>query len=171
MKQRLAAFILTALVAGQAFACPEPSGELLFHSCWGTARLELRLLPEDLPIPEATTGGRRLVVTGAYTGTEPRGEGLPNPVGLFVHRGAAVNPNLGRMDGVLLVDPVNGQPQLQYRARLLLGGRAYDLTELDQRLALMCQIACRAYPLAALQKCLFLATMNNARFHFLLVAR
>lgn len=133
MKQRLAAFILIALVAGQAFACPEPSRELLFHSCWGTARLELRLLPESLPLPPANATGRRLIVTGAYTGTEPRGAGLPKPVGLFVDRGVVVNPNLGRMDGVLLVDPANGQPQLHHRTRLPLGGRIHDLTKLDQR--------------------------------------
>lgn len=135
MKQRLAAFLLSILVAGKAFACPEPSRELLFHSCWGAARMELRLLPESLPLPPANATGRRLIVTGAYTGTEPRGAGLPKPVGLFVDRGAVVNPNLGRMDGVLLIDPANGQPQLNHRTRLPLGGRIYDLTELDQRLA------------------------------------
>ena len=135
MKQRLAAFLLSILVAGKAFACPEPSRELLFHSCWGAARMELRLLPESLPLPPANATGRRLIVTGAYTGTEPRGAGLPKPVGLFVDRGAVVNPNLGRMDGVLLIEPANGQPQLHHRTRLPLGGRIYDLTELDQRLA------------------------------------
>ena len=137
MIRRLAGFLLTALISGQAFACPEPSPELLFHSCWGTARVELRLLPEELPLPVAAANGRRLIVTGAYTGTEPRGDGLPNPVGLFVDGGAVINPNLGRMDGVLLVDPATGYPELRHRARLPFGGRDYDLRDLEQRHAFL----------------------------------
>ena len=142
MMQRLAAFILTSLIAGQAFACPEPSPELLFHSCWGAARMELRLLPEEFPLPE-TGAGSRLAVTGAYTGTKPRGEGLPNPVGLFVDGGAVINRNLGRMDGVLLVDPASGQPELHHRERLPFGGRVYDLTTLDQRRTFLAEAVAR----------------------------
>ena len=137
MKQRLAAFLLTALVAGQAFACPEPSRELLFHSCWGEARADLRLLPEELPLPPPPETGQRLIITGAYTGTEQRGEGLQNPVGLFVDGGTVINPNLGRMDGVLVIDPATGRPELHHRARLTFAGRDYDLTALDQRHAFL----------------------------------
>jgi hypothetical protein len=131
--QRLAAFLITVLVAGQALACPEPSPEVLFHSCWGTARAELRLLPEELPLPVLPEAGRRIVVTGAYTGTEPRGDGLPNPVGLFINGGAVINPNLGRMDGVLLIGAATDQPELHHRERLAFAGQVYDLTELEQR--------------------------------------
>ena len=138
--ERLAAFLLTTLISGQAFACPEPSKELLFHSCWGTARIELRLLPEESALP-AIGAGRRLIVTGAYTGTEPRGQGLPNPVGLFTHGGAVINPNLGRMDGMLLVDPSIGQPEVHHRTLLPFGGRDYDLTTLDQRRAFLAEAA------------------------------
>ena len=149
MMQRLAAFLIAALISGQALACPEPSRELLFHSCWGTAWAELRLLPEELPLLETAAAGRRLIVTGAYTGTESRGDGLTKPVGLFVHGGAVINPNLGRMDGVLLVDPANGQPKLHHRARLPFGGRDYDLTELDQRRAFLAEAS--AHGISVLQ--------------------
>ncbi|MFQ5564839.1 MAG: hypothetical protein ACE5EU_00530 [Paracoccaceae bacterium] len=149
MKLRLAAFLLTTLIAGQAIACPEPSRALLFHSCWGTARAELRLLPEELPLPEAGATSRRLIVTGAYTARDIRGDGLPKPVGLFVHGGAVINPNLGRMDGLLLVDPTSGGPELYHRSRVPLGGRDYDLTVLDQRRAFVAEAS--AHGLSVLQ--------------------
>jgi hypothetical protein len=141
--------LLATLGAATAAACPPPSDELLFHSCWGQGRLAVVLLPEDLPLPEAAAPGRRLVVTGAYTARDSRGGGLTKPVGLFVHGGAVINPNLGRMDGVLLVDPANGQPALHHRARLPLGGRDYDLTVLDQRRAFLYEAS--AHGLSVLQ--------------------
>jgi hypothetical protein len=122
-----------ALLATPAAACPPPSDVLLFHSCWGQGRLDVVLLPEDLPLPEAAPQGFRLVVTGVYTATDSREGGLPKPVGLFVDRGKVINPNLGRMDGVLIVDPADDQLKLQHRARLSLDGDVYDLTELEQR--------------------------------------
>ena len=139
MMRRLAALLaLAALVlpfhyASRAAACPPPSPELLFHSCWGQARLEIRLLPEDLTLGAAPLAGRRLIVTGAYTARDRRGEDLPKPVGLFIHGGQVFNPNLGRMDGVLIVDPADGLPRLHHRSRLSFAGRNYDLTDLDQR--------------------------------------
>ena len=146
MIHRLAGLALLATLAAApapAAACPPPSDKLLFHSCWGQGRLAVYLLPEDLPVPEAAAEGRRLVVTGAYTARDSRGDGLPKPVGLFVHGGAVINPNLGHMDGVLLVDPANGRPELQHRARLPLGGRDYDLTALDQRRAFLAEASAR----------------------------
>ncbi|HUF87053.1 MAG TPA: hypothetical protein VMM59_06700 [Thermohalobaculum sp.] len=134
MIPRLAALALAlTLAARPAAACPDAGGGLLFHSCWGEARAELVLLPEDLPLPVPPAEGLRLVVTGAYTGTDLRGEGLPKPVGLFLRRGAVVNRNLGRMDGVLLVDPEGGRPAFQHREAVRLDGRDYDLRDLDQR--------------------------------------
>jgi len=130
------AFFVLLFVA-PAGACPAPSDQLLFHSCWGDARIAVLLLPEELPLPEPSAEGRRMVVTGAYTGRENRTEGRPKPVGLFVHRGTVINRNLGRMDGVLLIDPATGQPELHHRQRLVLGGRSFDLTQLDQRLAFL----------------------------------
>jgi hypothetical protein len=135
--------LLATLGAAPAAACPPPSDKVLFHSCWGQGRLAVVLLPEDLPLPEAAPQGRRLVVTGAYTARDSRGDGLAKPVGLFVHGGAVINPNLGRMDGVLLVDPDNGAPELHHRARLALGGRDYDLTVLDQRRAFLAEASAR----------------------------
>ncbi len=37
------------------------------------------------------------------------------------------------MDGILLVDPASGRPDLQNRTALDYGGRIYDLRDLDQR--------------------------------------
>jgi len=136
----LAALALVWPAAGAA-ACPPPSAELLFHSCWGRARLHVALLPEELPLPPASGSGRRLIVTGSYTARDTRGEGLPKPVGLFVDGGQVVNPNLGRMDGVLVVDPEVGLPLLHHRARVPLGGDVYDLTELAQRRAFLAAAA------------------------------
>lgn len=134
MIHRIAGLALLVFVAApQAFACPQPSDNVLFHSCWGQGRLAVYLLPEDVPMHEPVTEGQRLTVTGAYTSREARGDGLPKPVGLFARDGVVINPNLGRMDGVLVVDPVNGQPELHHRERLSLGGRNFDLTKLDQR--------------------------------------
>jgi hypothetical protein len=134
MSLRLAALaLLLTLVARPAVACPEPGDGFLFHSCWGEGRAELLLLPEDLPLPAPPAEGLRLVVTGAYTGADKREEEKPNPVGLFLREGEVVNRNLARMDGILVLDPTTGQPELHHRARVELGGRRYDLRELDQR--------------------------------------
>jgi len=141
--------LLVTLGAAPAAACPLPSDKLLFHSCWGQGRLAVVLLPEDLPLPEAAPQGRRLVVTGAYTARESRGDGLAKPVGLFVHDGAVINPNLGRMDGMLVVDPADGAPELHHRERVALDGRDYDLTVLGQRRAFVTEAS--AHGLSVLQ--------------------
>jgi hypothetical protein len=140
MMRRLAALVAPAALAlavgsaAPAAACPPPSVEVLFHSCWGDeARLAVALLPEDLPLPPAPEAGRRLVVTGAYTAREPRADGYPKPVGLFVQAGRVINPNLGRMDGVLITDPASGKPALHHRTRVPLGDGRYDLTRLEER--------------------------------------
>jgi hypothetical protein len=127
------AALLITLIGAPAGACPPPSDNLLFHSCWGEARLALALLPEDLPLQAPDGASQRVVVTGAYTGRETRGEGLPTPVGLFVRDGTVVNRNLGRMDGVLLVDPKTGQPELHHRHRVAFAGKRFDLNDLGQR--------------------------------------
>ena len=93
--------------------------------------------PRGIALAPPPATGQRLIVTGAYTGADKRGEELPNPVGLFVDGGAVVNPNLGRMDGVLIIDPASGRPELHHRARLTFAGGAYDLTSLDQRHAFL----------------------------------
>ncbi|HSF96262.1 MAG TPA: hypothetical protein VLA52_14650 [Thermohalobaculum sp.] len=137
----LAALAVLFAATPPAWACPPPSDEVLFHSCWGQARLAVALLPEDLPLPPAPQDGRRLAITGAYTATDTRADGLPKPVGLFVHGGQVINPNLGRMDGVLIVDPATGQPELHHRARLKHGGKSYDLTVLAERRAFLAAAA------------------------------
>jgi hypothetical protein len=105
----------------------------LFHSCWGPARVSVHLLPEDLPLPPDLSAGRGLIVTGAYTGRDTRENGQPKPVGLFIRDGALVNPNLARMDGVLIVGPGPGTPVLHHRTQVPLAGRDYDLTQLRDR--------------------------------------
>ncbi len=131
---RLGALVLlTTLLARPAEACPEPSGSLLFHSCWGEARAALVLLPEDMPLPAPGDAALRLVVTGAYTATDTRPEGRPKPVGLFLRRGEVANRNLGRMDGVLVIDPADGRPAFHHRERTPLAGRTYDLRDVDER--------------------------------------
>jgi len=96
-----------------------------------------------LAAPEPADTVRRLTVTGAYTARENRDGGLPKPVGMFVHGGVIANPNLGRMDGVLLVDPATGVPELHHRGRLRLGGRVFDLRALDQRRAFLAEAVAR----------------------------
>ncbi len=154
---RLAAIaLLTTLLARPALACPERSDSLLFHSCWGEARAALALLPEDLPLPAPEPGTRRLVVTGAYTATDTRDEGRPKPVGLFLRRGELVNRNLGRMDGVLVIDPASGQPGFHHRERVALEGRTYDLRDLDGRHAFI--DAARGRGLSVMQTHLLIAS-------------
>lgn len=131
----LAAALGLALLAAPALACPEPSDELVFHSCWGDARAELLLLPEDAPLAPAPAEGERLTVTGAYTGREPREGGHPAPVGFYMRRGEVVNRNMGRMDGLLVVDPEDGTLGLYDRAAVPLAGEVYNLRDLDDRRA------------------------------------
>ncbi len=147
--------LLPTLLARPAAACPPASESLLFHSCWGEARLALALLPEDLPLPAPGPGALRLVVTGAYTATDSRAEGRPKPVGLFLRRGEVVNPNLARMDGVLVVDPADGAPEFHHRERVALEGRTYDLRELDERRAFIAAAAERG--LSVMQSHLLIA--------------
>ncbi|MEM1383442.1 MAG: hypothetical protein AAF713_14275 [Pseudomonadota bacterium] len=119
-----------ALWTGWAMACPAPSETVLFHSCWGTARTDLLLMPEDQAALNAP--GQGLVVTGAYTGKDARDEGLPKPVGLFIAQGRLVNRNMARMDGILLIGP-DGRPELYHRNQVALDAQVYDLTDLNQR--------------------------------------
>jgi len=122
------------LVCGGAWACPPPSDTLLFHSCWGDARAELILLPDE-PLPAVPAGARRhLVVTGAYTGKDARPGGAPKPVGLFVDGGQVINPNRARMDGVLFL-PAEGPPSLHHGERVRVAGKTWTLSDAAQRLA------------------------------------
>ena len=148
---RAAALALAlGLAPDPAPGCPAPAPGLMLHSCWQATRAALLLLPEDLPPgrPPGAAGAERLLVTGAYTATDTREGGLPKPVGLFVQGGRVVNPNLARMDGVLLVRP-DGGLALHHRARVPLGGRTHDLTGLAGRRAFA--EAARAAGLGVLQ--------------------
>jgi hypothetical protein len=141
MTRGLVALAILLLASSGAWACPPPSAELLFHSCWGDARLTAALLPEERALAVLPALSRGVAATGVYTAKEPRADGLPKPVGVFVHRGQVINPNLGRMDGILLIDPVTGQPQLHHRRRVGLAGQSYDLTDLGRRRAFLSQAA------------------------------
>ena len=124
--------MLAFLAPGLALACPEPSKVILFHSCWGEAQASSLLLPEDGPVPQA--GVERLVVTGGYTGKDRRQDALPNPVGMFIHKGEVINPNLARMDGIAVLT-TDGRLSIQHRDRLRFQGHRYDLGNLDERKA------------------------------------
>lgn len=128
----LAALLAAAILTGRAEACPEASPTLLWHSCWGEARLSLHLLPEDLPLAAPDDGVERLTVTGAYTSREPRSDGLPDPVGLFVREGKLIGRNLARMDGILLIRP-DGTAGIVDRRNVTIGGETFDLTSYDAR--------------------------------------
>lgn len=144
MKRCLAGLALIAiLAAAPVAACPPPSDTLIFHSCWGQGQLEILLLPEDLPLLEHTDASRSLLVTGAYTARESRDGGLAKPVGIFVRNRQVVNPNLGRMDGLLIVDPATGQPELHHRAQVRLDGREFDLRSIERRRAFLAEARLR----------------------------
>lgn len=138
MIQRLAAAALLAatLYAPPAHACPTPTPELLFHSCWGAAQADVHLLPDDPPtLPGEGSPGRWLAVTGAYTGKDARADGAPNPVGLFIDGGRLIQPNLARMDGVLVVGALSRSLALHHRERVRLGGKRFDLSKIEERRA------------------------------------
>ena len=157
MTLRLGALALLLIFAARtAEACPPRSESLMFHSCWGEARAALALLPEDLPLAAPEPGTLRLVVTGAYTATDSRAEGKPKPVGLFIRGGEVVNPNLGRMDGVLVIDSTDGEPEFHHRERVALEGRTYDLRDLDQRRAFIDAASARG--LSVMQSHLLIAS-------------
>ena len=127
--------LVATFLAGQAAACPPPSEALLFHSCWGAARARILLLPEDTVPPPPEHARRQLVVTGAYTATDSRADGRPKPVGLFIHDGRTVNPNLGRMDGILTVDRDGRGLALHHRRAVEISGRRHALVTLPKRRA------------------------------------
>jgi hypothetical protein len=125
--------VIAALAAMPAFACPPESERLLFHSCHGSASVEMLLLPEEADALAAPPDGESLAVTGGYTGTDTRAGGHPNPVGLFVDNGRIVSPNLARMDGILVID-ADGQPRIHQSTRVPQRDGVADLTDPDQRL-------------------------------------
>jgi hypothetical protein len=128
---------IAALLAAPAGACPQPGDRLLFHSCHAASTIELLLLPEEAAALSAAAGtppaGLTLDITGGYTGTDTRGEGHPNPVGLFVDNGRVVSPNLARMDGILVIDG-EGQPHIHLSTQVPLRDGVADLSDPDQRL-------------------------------------
>ncbi len=125
------AALLFAAGPVRAETCPELDRELLLHSCHGAFTAEALLLPEDRAAV-AEERGPRLVVTGAYTSAETRGEGAPLPVGLFVRGGTVVNRQFAPMDGILLIDAA-GEVSLHHRARVALGGVLFDLHDAEAR--------------------------------------
>ncbi|GMG84766.1 hypothetical protein LNKW23_39820 [Paralimibaculum aggregatum] len=135
MRHRLAAALALAgtLLALPAAACPDAGPQLLLRSCSGGDALAARLLllPDEAPPAEPAT--ETWVMTGAYTGEDRRADGGPMPVGLFVHGGRIINPNLGRMDGILLIGP-DGRLGLHHRRRVAFAGARIDLTDLGARL-------------------------------------
>lgn len=132
--------------AALSLSCPEKGGNLLFHSCWGEAAAELVLLPEDAGRVTATDPERKaIVVTGAYTGKDVRSDGAHNPVGLFIDGGVVVNPNLARMDGIVLIEPERGSISIQTRSSVGLGEAAYDLTDPETRMAFAAQASERGF--------------------------
>lgn len=143
MTRRWAAlFLIAVTISGQALACPEPTQGLLFHSCWFAegAGARLLLLPEDDP---DALSGQGFLVTGAYTSRETRKDGRAKPVGLFMRDGEVANRNLGRMDGILVIDPAQPVPRIYHRSRVPVGEGVYNLTMLDQRNEFLIQASAR----------------------------
>jgi len=128
--RRLLPAIAACLWALPANACPEPGRALLFHSCQGPSEAAILLLPEETPDAAAPQDG--IAVTGAYTAREPREDGKPAPVGLFVDGGTVVTPHLAPMDGILLID-AEGRPSLHHRRAVSFAGRVHDLADLAER--------------------------------------
>ncbi|MEO1493369.1 MAG: hypothetical protein AAFV19_14540 [Pseudomonadota bacterium] len=137
--------VLSGGAEAQTRGCPEKSRNLLFHSCWGDASAEVLLLPEDADRVVADEAERKtVVVTGAYTGKDTRSNGAHNPVGLFIDGGAVVNPNLARMDGIVLIN--DGQSvSIEIRSAVDLGEAEYDLTEPETRMAFAKQASERGF--------------------------
>lgn len=132
--------LAAALVAAVAFhapaaECPPEDAFLLLHECNGPFTTAAALLPEDAALMTEARGPR-LVVTGVYTSTERREEGVPLPVGLFIRAGEIVNRQFGRMDGILLVTP-EGRLSLHHRARVTIGRTRYNLTAPARRNAFL----------------------------------
>lgn len=130
----VAAFLGVAFVPQIAGSreCPDLDDQLLFHSCHGDTSIELLLLPEQEQTLTQPAPGETLVIGGTYTGADRREGDLPNPVGLFIHQGQVVSPNLARMDGILIIGGEGG-PSIHHATRVPLGSRIYDLTAPEQR--------------------------------------
>ncbi|MEM7496980.1 MAG: hypothetical protein AAF371_03180 [Pseudomonadota bacterium] len=115
-----------------AKACETPP-QVLLHVCEGEGAASLLLLPEDWP--PADPERPDLLVTGAYTGKDTRADGAAAPVGLLIRDGILVGRNIARMDGILVIDPADGQPRLHRRGAVTLRGKAFDLSPLEERRA------------------------------------
>jgi hypothetical protein len=125
-----AAVLLAAAAAGGAAA---QGAGVLARACPGPGAAELLLLPEDAGRVESAPPGS-VIVTGAYTATDTRSEGLPKPVGLYLRNGALVSLEFGRMDGILVV-AADGAARIAAAGRVPLAGRRHDLRSLDGRRA------------------------------------
>ena len=132
MRAALLAVLFATLAAG-AEACPKGE-KIRIALCGGAGTAEILLLPERLGALDR--GGEGAVtVTGAYTGAGARLTGAgPKPVGVFIAAGAAVSLELGRMDGLLVVDAA-GRARISTIADAALGGASYDLRSLPGRRA------------------------------------
>lgn len=137
MIQYLFPLLLGAGAASAAPFCSSDDPTLLWRSCDGNARLEVKLLPEDV----GPTPAKDLDVTGAYTATDQREDGSPKPVGLFIRRGEIVSREYVRFDGVLTVSPT-GQPRIHYRRNVQPFDKGvFDLEDSSQRSGLLEQIS------------------------------
>lgn len=118
--------------AAHAALCDSADHDLIYAACDGAARIQALLLPEDMsPTPDSA-----LDVTGAYTASDKRGEGLPKPVGLFVRDGEAISREFVRFDGVLVIS-ADDTPEIHLRSRVGLGGERFNLNETDARAAFL----------------------------------
>ncbi len=135
-----AAFLFSDPAA--ATGCAPAGPDLLFAACPGEAAVALILTPEEAETLADRPPGS-VTVTGGYTATDTRGQGLPKPVGLFVHRGRAINLELGRMDGILIVEP-DGAARIALVSDLTLDGSRHDLSDLAGRQAFVAAMAGRS---------------------------
>ncbi len=131
MRRRARRFAILALtpLAAAAGALPQGPG-VIGAACPGPGAAEILLLPEDAGRMDAPG----LLVTAAYTGTDARDGDLPKPVGIFVDEGEAVNLELARMDGLLVVER-DGAARIEFASDVRLGEARHDLGDIAERRA------------------------------------
>lgn len=127
--------LIAALAACAGLWPAAAAAEVQGTACPGPGAAEILLAPEALAGLDAAPPGA-ITVTGAYTAAAPdlRADGHPRPVGLFIHRGRSVTPDLARMDGLLIV-AADGTARIVTTAAAPMGGALHDLRRLSERRA------------------------------------
>lgn len=126
---------IAALAACAGLWAAAAAAEVQGTACAGSGAAEILLAPEALAGLDAAPSGA-ITVTGAYTAAAPdlRADGHPRPVGLFIHRGRGITPNLARMDGLLVVAR-DGTARIVTVGAAPMAGALHDLRRVSERRA------------------------------------